>query len=62
MWSLSSVSIDVLLQSKRMPKCFLTVITLPFTMAHVWADSLDVSRQIAERSKDFITLATFIAF
>lgn len=60
MGSLSGMSVNMLLESKWMAECFVTHGTLPFTATHVWAHTLYMSREIAERGEDLSTFPTSI--
>ena len=61
MWSLSCMSVDMLLETKGMAECFVTHGTFPFPATHIRAHSLNMSCKVAEGSKNLATLSTSIS-
>jgi len=56
------MGVDMLLEAKWMAKCFVTHGTFPFTATHIWAHTLYMTCQVAQRGEDFAAFSTGITF
>ena len=54
------MGVDMLLEAKWMAKCFVTHGTFPFTATHIWAHTLYMTCQVAQRGEDFAAFSTGI--
>ena len=60
-WPFASMSVDMLLQAKRMPECLLASVALPLPQRHIRANTFNVTGKIHQRCENTITFSAFVA-